>query len=43
VDRRTGEWSSIPVGPPVDEFRFGDGETDTQPGSFSLQRRVVSA
>jgi len=41
VDRGAGDRASVPIGSPVDRFRFGDGEADTQAGPSGLQHCVM--
>jgi len=41
VDRRVGNGASVPVRAPVDELRFGDRETDAQPGPSGLQLGIL--
>jgi len=36
VDRGTGDWTSVSLGPLVDKLCFGDGKADTQAGPFGL-------
>ena len=42
VDRRVGDGVSVPGGTPVDDLRFVDRETNTQPRPSGLQPRVLS-